>query len=407
MDLRTQFDQWKAKHNKQYASQAEDERRFKIYKENLKKIGGLNASPNTGTAVFGANVFADLTSEEYLRKIGASSRKRKYGGSGSSSRLQTRMLPGEGSMSRKFSFLKFRKRSHSAPPTLSRSGSIGSNPATPSGSRSGSFRQDPATPATSRTGSFGQDPAQAATSRTGSFAPQDATLRRSKSMWPNWAPPYPEPALFIGAEPQGPPIVDWRVPANIYPDTEPQVRTLIDCTPGNRGCEDGGIEEPLDYMRDTGVPLAAYYPYTARTEVCKRYIPPSLKITGRTLVPMEYLEWAVQTSPLPTTFNSPESLQFYISGVFDSLDCDNDPNRLNHAVTIVGHYRDAWIIRDSVIKEWGLEGHFLVKKGRCGVGIQTYKIDGLQVLPDPRKRTLSQMSSGAEAPSSSKRYPAN
>ncbi|PHT96201.1 hypothetical protein BC332_34873 [Capsicum chinense] len=84
---------------------------------------------------------------------------------------------------------------------------------------------------------------------------------------------------------------------------------LIDCTPGNRGCEDGGIKEPLDYMRDTGVPLAAYYPYTARTEVCKPYIPPFLKISGRTLVPMEYLEWAVQTSPLPTTFNTPESLQ--------------------------------------------------------------------------------------------------
>lgn len=63
MDLRTQFNQWKGKHNKQYASNDEDERRFKIYKENLRKIGGLNASPNTGTAVFGANVFADLTSE--------------------------------------------------------------------------------------------------------------------------------------------------------------------------------------------------------------------------------------------------------------------------------------------------------------------------------------------------------
>ncbi|CAH0395995.1 unnamed protein product [Bemisia tabaci] len=93
-----------------------------------------------------------------------------------------------------------------------------------------------------------------------------------------------------------------------------------DCVPDS-SCDIGDIEEALFYMHDAGVPRAEDYPYHAKTgDYCKSHIPPAFVSL---LFEQPMYVW----------------LQHYVSGVFDVPDCDNDPQKFNHAVVIVGHYK--------------------------------------------------------------------
>ncbi|KAF3439003.1 hypothetical protein FNV43_RR17278 [Rhamnella rubrinervis] len=65
--VREIYDQWLAKHNKAYNGLGEKDRRFEIFKENLRFIDQHNAQ-NRSYKV-GLNRFADLTNEEYRAKF--------------------------------------------------------------------------------------------------------------------------------------------------------------------------------------------------------------------------------------------------------------------------------------------------------------------------------------------------
>ena len=61
------FEAFKLKHNKKYASAAEEAKRFKIFAENMHKAAELEKlHPH---AKFGANVFADLSEEEFSTRL--------------------------------------------------------------------------------------------------------------------------------------------------------------------------------------------------------------------------------------------------------------------------------------------------------------------------------------------------
>lgn len=65
--VREIYDQWLAKHNKAYNGIGEEDRRFEIFKENLRFIDQHNAQNRTYKV--GLNRFADLTNEEYRAKF--------------------------------------------------------------------------------------------------------------------------------------------------------------------------------------------------------------------------------------------------------------------------------------------------------------------------------------------------
>ncbi|CAH0395994.1 unnamed protein product [Bemisia tabaci] len=176
MNFRQRFEVFKGAYKKKYGSQAEESKRFAIFKDNLAIIDGLMAR-RTGNVVFGVGPFTDLTRFEYRAMRGNIKRK-----SSSTKRLQPRML---------------RRLSQSRRP----------EPLGPSGRKGRSL-------------SFGS---AADLSRTDSFG----SARRSRSVPPPPRSPFPvesRPKPFIGRDPEGSPLVDWRVPANLYPSTEPQVR---------------------------------------------------------------------------------------------------------------------------------------------------------------------------------------
>nr|XP_018910730.1 PREDICTED: cysteine proteinase 15A-like [Bemisia tabaci] len=63
------FAEFKNIFTRDYADAAEEEKRFKIFKDNLIKVQKLNANPNDD-AIYGINAFFDLTPEEMRMRTG-------------------------------------------------------------------------------------------------------------------------------------------------------------------------------------------------------------------------------------------------------------------------------------------------------------------------------------------------
>ncbi|XP_018906608.2 cathepsin L 2-like [Bemisia tabaci] len=126
----------------------------------------------------------------------------------------------------------------------------------------------------------------------------------------------------------------------------------------------------MEYIKKYGLPTAIAYPYTAMTGNCKTHVAvnPYAKIADFIRADPRKLEEHLRFSPLPTDVHAKAELQFYVSGVFETDYCPDGPGDANHGVVIVGHYKDAWILRDSAPSSWGLQGHFLMQKGICGIG---------------------------------------
>ncbi|XP_072160687.1 uncharacterized protein [Bemisia tabaci] len=156
---------FKKAYGRRYTS-SEEKKRFQIFANNLVKIDNLMAN-RKGSVVYGVGPFADLTSEEYMASIGAI---RRRDGSTRTARLQPRML---NSFNR-----SRRRRSGSAPPTPT--------PRRAPSQQSSHRGRGNSVPPSYRTSPFG-------------------TLH------------------YVGREPLGSPLIDWRVPANLYPPTETQV----------------------------------------------------------------------------------------------------------------------------------------------------------------------------------------
>lgn len=62
-DAMSLYESWLVKHGKAYKAIGEKERRFEIFKDNLRFIEGHNSEDRTYK--LGLNRFADLTNEEY------------------------------------------------------------------------------------------------------------------------------------------------------------------------------------------------------------------------------------------------------------------------------------------------------------------------------------------------------
>lgn len=62
VDARNQFEQFMNKYKKSYPDGGEFDKRFRIFRANLKKIDALNKYEQ-GTATYGVTQFADLTSK--------------------------------------------------------------------------------------------------------------------------------------------------------------------------------------------------------------------------------------------------------------------------------------------------------------------------------------------------------
>nr|XP_018910149.1 PREDICTED: cathepsin K-like [Bemisia tabaci] len=415
MSAEEQFEAFKKAYKKKYASTTEELRRFDIFKQNLIVIDKLMATKR-GNVVFGVGPFTDYTNvtpsmvnyKKCHRQSSESNIKPRWPTtSWEKTILETELrfccqewmdemgivklnpVPNENQQLQPRMLNAFSKM------TLSRKSSSRSS------SRS-SNRGD-------RSNRGSRSPSPAPSERSSRASERSTRSSRGQSVPPSWSP-GPFVRKIVGRDPQGGPTLDWRVPAAFYPPTESQnqhgrkcgacwafavlgaveillprvqgyitslsKQALIDCVVTNDGCNGGDMRDAIVYMIKIGVPSAVSYPYMARNGRCKSFIGPYMKLNYYTDVPgSNQLAEHLEHSPLPSILYAPLELQHYVSGLYDSPGCTNEVSKINHAGVIVGQYTDAWIVRFSVESDWGLQGHILIAKGRCGLGLQSFEIN--------------------------------
>ncbi|XP_063172978.1 cathepsin W [Candoia aspera] len=164
------------------------------------------------------------------------------------------------------------------------------------------------------------------------------------------------------------------------------VQELIDCTyPSRGGCEGGFVWDALLYIFSSGLSTSTLYPYVERDQVCQKHRGRKLtKIDGYNLLPRDekYIAEIVASQGPVTALMNQKIIQNYQKGIIQRSKEDCDPDRLDHAVLIVG-FGEAksrrgswsglyWIIQNSWGDHWGEQGYFRLHRGSNACGISKF-----------------------------------
>lgn len=173
---------------------------------------------------------------------------------------------------------------------------------------------------------------------------------------------------------------------------------LVDCAGqyNNHGCSGGLPSQAFEYIQHSkhGLLSESQYPYianeTGKCRVQKKkhadgvHVAEVFNITSQD---EDDLVHAIRSiGPVSIAYQVSPDFRFYSHGIYDSYNattnttmCKNDSQSVNHAVVAVGlgHTEDTdthkglpyYIVRNSWGVEWGMEGHFWMKRGEnlCGV----------------------------------------
>ena len=139
------------------------------------------------------------------------------------------------------------------------------------------------------------------------------------------------------------------------------------------------IKATWKYIEEFGLESEEDYPQEAGTNPCKynsRLVVPGTRGTkfqmifhgNETNLEVECAE----RGPVFVMVDVKQSFELYSSGVFYDKDCD--PDRLNHAMLLVGYGRegllDYWLVKNSWGEEWGDKGYAKMSRNRndnCGI----------------------------------------
>ena len=156
---------------------------------------------------------------------------------------------------------------------------------------------------------------------------------------------------------------------------------LMDCTSGSgrpdMGCEGGLMEYVFEYAKQHPVVLQREQPYRGQQQRCPSHLLHShLRVLGyRVLLhdddsrSEEQLEHLLHTyGPVAVGIDS-TSMENYRGGIFRSRHCSKN---IDHAVTIVGYTKDAWIIKNSWGPNWGRDGYLYLERGHNACGVAEY-----------------------------------
>mmetsp|Transcript_6486 Transcript_6486/g.7499 ORF Transcript_6486/g.7499 Transcript_6486/m.7499 type:complete len:425 (-) Transcript_6486:239-1513(-) len=173
---------------------------------------------------------------------------------------------------------------------------------------------------------------------------------------------------------------------------------LIDCSRGfnNFGCSGGLPSQAYEYIKYSGgMDLETSYSYEAKEGSCLA----ENSIVGATVAEVynitsgdedDLVNAISQVGPVSIAYQVSADFRFYQHGVYDSYNattnstmCKNKNTDVNHAVVAIGlgtaaSRKDSnnddsgipyYIVRNSWGKNWGMEGHFWMKRGEnlCGV----------------------------------------
>lgn len=160
-------------------------------------------------------------------------------------------------------------------------------------------------------------------------------------------------------------------------------QNLMDCTSGvhrpNVGCEGGLMEYVFEYAQKHPVVLSKEFPYIQSQRQCpKRAMISSVrvkefKVLMRDDNPRTEDEFEAilhKYGPISVGVDS-TSMDNYRGGIFRATSCSTD---IDHAVTIVGYTKRAWIIKNSWGTGWGENGYLRLERGRNACGVAEYAV---------------------------------
>ncbi|CAL6081958.1 Cathepsin_L [Hexamita inflata] len=180
-------------------------------------------------------------------------------------------------------------------------------------------------------------------------------------------------------------------------------QAIVDCvwtndfkwnSDGLHGCDGGQADGTMDrIIEDFGgkLPRLADYPYMSQDMKCQKNL---WTFEDATLTSFSNtkpnnigeLKYALLSGPVTVAIQVTGKMMFYSGGIFDDVDCTNDPQKLDHQVTAVGWGYDEqlkqeyWIVRNSWSNAWGIDGYIYISMNLafdCGI-TQATTIPNLQ-----------------------------
>ena len=157
----------------------------------------------------------------------------------------------------------------------------------------------------------------------------------------------------------------------------------MDCTSGqgrpNVGCDGGLMEYAFEFAKKHPVVFAEEDKYKEEQQRCPlKMVLSHLKVTGyRVLMYSENKDAENQIESLlhkygPVSIgidSTSMAMTNYRAGIFRARNCGKN---IDHAVTIIGYTKDAWIIKNSWGPKWGQNGYLYLERGKNACGVAEY-----------------------------------
>ncbi|XP_035508187.1 pro-cathepsin H-like [Morone saxatilis] len=157
---------------------------------------------------------------------------------------------------------------------------------------------------------------------------------------------------------------------------------LIDCAKdfNNHGCLGGLPSQAFEYIKyNKGLMTEEDYPYKGHDDSCHfepalaaAFVLDAVNITSYDEKAM--VDAVARLNPVSFAFEVTADFVHYKEGVYTSTQCKNTADKVNHAVLAVGYGAEEndtpyWIVKNSWGTAWGIDGYFLIERGKnmCGL----------------------------------------
>uniref|UniRef100_A0A8C9Z5J6 Pro-cathepsin H n=1 Tax=Sander lucioperca TaxID=283035 RepID=A0A8C9Z5J6_SANLU len=157
---------------------------------------------------------------------------------------------------------------------------------------------------------------------------------------------------------------------------------LIDCAKdfNNHGCMGGLPSQAFEYIKyNKGLMTEEDYPYKGHDDSCHfepalaaAFVLDVVNITSYDEKAM--VDAVARLNPVSFGFQVTADFMHYREGVYRSTQCKNTADKVNHAVLAVGYGVEEsgmpyWIVKNSWGTAWGMDGYFLIERGKnmCGL----------------------------------------
>ncbi|XP_056134676.1 pro-cathepsin H-like isoform X1 [Lampris incognitus] len=157
---------------------------------------------------------------------------------------------------------------------------------------------------------------------------------------------------------------------------------LIDCAQdfNNHGCMGGLPSQAFEYIKyNNGLMTEDDYPYKGQDDTCHfkpelaaAFVKDVVNITSYDEKGM--VDAVARLNPVSFGYEVTDDFVHYKGGVYTSGQCKNTTETVNHAVLAVGYGVEGngipyWIVKNSWGTDWGMDGYFLIERGKnmCGL----------------------------------------